>query len=133
MSYGPEKEEDGEAAGDGAHEIHAAGGGMGVIAKEDDEKPSQQDEEGCSGRVGNLKFIAAGDKFAAVPEAAGGLHGQDINGAGDKAYNPARKPIEPGVAIRRAICLHVNKLKSIIFFVQTGCRRADGRGSVAYI
>ena len=131
MGDSPEQEEDGEAAGDGAHEIHAAGSGMGVIAKEDDEEAPQQDKKGCSGRVGNLEFIAAGDKFAAVPEAAGRLHGEDVNGAGDNAYNPARKPIEPGVVIRRAICLHVNKLKSIIFFcsnrVPEGrCQRISG-------
>lgn len=98
---------------------------MGVIAKEDDEKASQKDEEGRPGGMGDLKFIAAGDKFAAVPETAGGLHSQDVNGAGDKTYNPARKPIEPGVAIRRAICLHVNKLKSIIFFCSN--RVPEGR------
>jgi hypothetical protein len=48
----PEQEEDGQAAGDGAHEIDAAGGGMGVIAEEDDEEPAQQDEQGAPGGWG---------------------------------------------------------------------------------
>ena len=79
----------------------------------------------------DFESVTGGDELSTVPKATGRLHGEDVNGAGDKTYNPARKPIEPGVVIRRAICLHVNKLKSIIFFcsnrVPEGrCQRISG-------
>ena len=44
--------------------------------------------------MGDLEFIAAGDEFAAVPEAAGRFHGEHIDGAGKKPYDPAGDPIE---------------------------------------
>ena len=89
VGSGPEEEEDGEAAGDCAHKVDGAGGGMGVVAEEDDKEAAHHDEEGGAGRVGNLEFIAARDKFAAVPEAAGGFHGHHEYGAGDQADDPA--------------------------------------------
>jgi hypothetical protein len=67
--------------------------------------------------MGDLELKAAGDEFAAVPEAAGGLHGQDVDGARKKADDPAGDPIQPEEAVWRAISLHVNKLKSRIFFI----------------
>ena len=123
MGDGPKQEEDGEAAGDCAHEINAAGGGVWVIAEEDDEEAAEQYEEGGPGRMGNLQFIAAGDEFSAVPEAAGGFHGEDVDGTGDEADGPAGDQVHPAEAVWRAISLHVNKLKSIFFYVKAGAGR----------
>ncbi len=89
MGNGPEQEEDGQAAGDGAHEVDGTGGGMGVIAEEDDKKAAHQDEQRGAGGVGDLQLITAGDEFAAVPEAAGRFHGHDKYGAGNQSHDPA--------------------------------------------
>ena len=53
---GPEQEQDGQAAGDGAHEVDAMGGGMRVVAEQDDKETAQQDEQGGSGGVRDLQF-----------------------------------------------------------------------------
>ena len=39
--------------------------------------------------MGNLHFISAGSKLTAIPEAAGGLHCQEVNNAGKNNYNPS--------------------------------------------
>ncbi len=88
MGDGPEQEEDGKAAGDGAHEIDAAGGGMRVIAKKDDKEAAHEDEEGRAGRVGDLELVTTGNEFAAIPEAAGGFHGHYKNSTGDHTHDP---------------------------------------------
>jgi hypothetical protein len=63
----------------------------------------------------DLEFVATGDEFATVPETAGRFHGQDIDGAGKKAYYPARDPVEQDKAVLGAISVHVNKFERIIF------------------
>jgi hypothetical protein len=90
---GPEEEEDREATGNGGHKIDATGCGEGIVAKEDNEEATHEDEEGGAGRVGDLEFITAGDEFAAIPEAACGFHGHDIDGTGDDSYDPANNVI----------------------------------------
>ena len=89
MGDRPEKEENGQAAGDGAHEVDAPCGGERIIAEQDDEKPAHEDEEGGAGGVGDLQLVAAGDELTAIPEAAGGFHGHDIDGTGNHSYDPA--------------------------------------------
>ncbi len=88
MGNGPEQEQNGQAAGDGAHEVDAAGGGMWVVAEQDDKEAAQQDEQWGAGRVGDLELITAGDEFTAVPEAAGGFHRHNINCTGKQTYDP---------------------------------------------
>jgi hypothetical protein len=39
--------------------------------------------------VGDLQFVAAGYELTAIPEAAGGFHGHDENGAGNQSNDPA--------------------------------------------
>jgi hypothetical protein len=39
--------------------------------------------------VGDLELEATGDELAAVPEAAGRLHGHNINGTGNHTHDPA--------------------------------------------
>ena len=76
-------------AGDGAHEIDAAGCSVGPIAEEDDEEPAHQNEQRSAGRVGDLQFIAAGDEFSAIPETAGWFHGHHKDCTGNQSHDPA--------------------------------------------
>jgi hypothetical protein len=39
--------------------------------------------------VGDLELIAAGDEFTTIPEAAGGLHGHNIDSTGDNSHSPS--------------------------------------------
>jgi len=74
VSNGPEQEEDGQPAGDGAHEVDASGGGMRIVAEQDNKKPAHEDKERGARRMRYLELIAAGYEFPAIPEATGGLH-----------------------------------------------------------
>jgi len=121
MGDGPEQEQDGQAAGDGAHAIDGAGGGEGVIAEQDDKKAAHENKEGGAGRVGYLELIAAGDEFPAVPETAGGFHSHHKHCAGDKPDDPAGDPIQADEAALSEIC-HIWKKLDIFFSVQTQCR-----------
>jgi hypothetical protein len=105
---------------------------MGVIPEEDDEEAAEEDKERGAGRMGDLELIAARNEFAAVPEAAGRFHCQDIHSAGNKAYCPAGDPIEQAKAIWHGIYFCVNKVDEY-FFVQRECRKAGGGGSAPYI
>src|ERR1700761_700380 len=89
MRNAPEKEEDGKAAADGAHKIHADRGCMGFIAEEDYKETTQENEQRSAGRVGNLQLIAAGDELTAIPERTGGFHGHHIDCTGDEPHDPA--------------------------------------------
>jgi hypothetical protein len=92
---------------------------MGVIAEEEDKEAAEEDKEGGARGMGDLQFIAAGDEFSAIPETAGGLHGQYEHGAGDKAYDPACYPILAVETALSFISLHVNKLNEYFFLIQT--------------
>jgi hypothetical protein len=48
------------------------------------EHPSQQDEKGCSRRMGNFKLVCGSYAFTAVPPACGGLKGHEVNRGGDE-------------------------------------------------
>ena len=108
MRNGPEQEKYRKSAGDGTHEIDGTGGGMGVVTKEYDKKPAQQNEQGCTGWMRDLEFVTAGDKLATIPETAGRLHGQHIYGAGNKPDDPAREEVEALEAT--LLKIHMNKL-----------------------
>ncbi len=95
MGDGPEQEQDGKPAGDGAHEIHGAGGGMGAVAEKDDKKAAHHHEKRCAGGMWDLEFVGAGDELAAIPEAAGSLHGHHENGTCDHPHDPAHDIIHP--------------------------------------
>jgi len=86
---GPEQEEDGQTAGNGAHEVDAAGGGMRTVAEKDDKEAAHEDEEGGAWGVGDLELVAAGYEFTAIPEAAGRFHGHDKYGTSDYSHDPA--------------------------------------------
>jgi hypothetical protein len=88
MGDGPEEEEDGHAAGQGTHKVDAAGGGVRVIPEEDDEEATHQGEERGARGVGDLEFKTAGNEFTAIPEATGRLHGHDVYGCCEEAYDP---------------------------------------------
>src|SRR6185312_11987484 len=85
----PKEEQNGQATGDRAHEVHSPGGRMGTITEQYDKEAAQQDKKRRAGWVGDLELIAAGYELAAVPKTAGRLHGHDIDGAGDQSYDPA--------------------------------------------
>ena len=110
MGNGPEEEEDGQAAAQGAHAVYGAGGGMRVVPEKDDEEAAHEDEERGAGRVGDLESIATGDEFPAIPEAAGGFHGEDEYGAGNKADDPAGDAIQAEEIAAGDRTLHMNVL-----------------------
>ena len=89
MSDRPEEEEDGQAAGDGAHEVDASGRGERVVTEQDDEKAAHENEKRGARGVGDLELKAAGNELTAIPEAAGGFHGHDIDRTGYHSHDPA--------------------------------------------
>src|SRR5262249_33696250 len=78
----PKEKKDRKTTGDRAHEVDTAGSCMRIVTEEDDEEATHEYEQRGAGRVGDLELIAAGDELSAIPEAAGGLHGHDKDGAG---------------------------------------------------
>ena len=133
MRDGPKQEEDRQAAADGAHKIDAAGRGMGIVAEQDDEEPTHQNEQRSAGRVGDLQFIATGDEFSAIPETAGGFHSQYEDRAGDKAYDPARYPILADETALRIISLHVNKLDHFLSKENAGWQRTEDQSLIYFV
>jgi hypothetical protein len=94
MGYRPEKEKDGKAGGQGAHHVDGFGGSQGVVSEEDNENPPHDDEEGGSGRVRNLQFIAGAYELPAVPEGTAGLCGHDIYRARYQGNDPTGDVID---------------------------------------
>jgi hypothetical protein len=83
--------------------------------------------------VGDLQFIAAGDEFSAIPETAGGFHGQYEDRAGDKAYDPAHYPILADETALRFISLHVNKLDDFLSKENAGWQRTEDQSLIYFV
>ena len=87
MRDAPKEEGDGQAALQGRKGINRPGH-QGRITGKDRSQPVDKKEERGSRRVSHFEFITGGDKFAAIPQAGGGLHGQQIGEAGDRENDP---------------------------------------------
>jgi hypothetical protein len=95
---------------------------VGIIAEEDDEEAAHENEERCAGRVGDLESIATGDEFAAIPKAADGLHGQDVNGAGNETDDPAGDEVEAAEVTVGDSSLHMSELWRFFTKESAGCQ-----------
>ena len=65
-----------------------------MITEEDDEDPSNEHKQWCTGRVGNLKLKTTAYKFTTVPQTAACFAGHDIYRTGDEADHPARNIVD---------------------------------------
>jgi hypothetical protein len=62
--------------------------------------------------VGDLELVAAGDELTAIPEAACGFHGHDIDGTGNDSHDPAYDIVH---SVKAHIRLILNVAKDAIF------------------
>ena len=88
----PEEKEDGEGAGQRRHGVHHDRGVFRSGGKKGEEARYHH-EERCSGGVSHFEFIGGRDEFGAVPQAGGGLHGEQVNGSGYGEHEPSRYPV----------------------------------------
>ena len=88
----PEQEQDGEGAGQCTE--HVDGHRYVLRRYEGAEHPSQDHEQGCSGRVAHLQLVGGGDELPAIPEARRVLDRGDVGPGGHQEHDPAGDEVE---------------------------------------
>jgi hypothetical protein len=95
MGYCPKKKQNRQPTADGGHQVDlpgsmkVCGGSVQASAKQDNEEPAEENEQGRSRRMGNLQFVCTGNEFPAIPEAYRGLPGQDEYCGRDRTHDPS--------------------------------------------